>query len=87
VNVLPLNVPRAVAVFDFAPSAASTGPTTHVAVGSSVAEATGNAGNVDGLLLVCQAQAAGSTPAAASTGSLTPNGSSGTSPVFSTVKR
>src|SRR6185369_13069762 len=63
------------------------GPLTHVAIGDSVALATGKAGNVEGRLSVCHVQVAGSAPVPASCGSLTLNGLSVTSPMFSAVKR
>src|SRR4051812_22620266 len=63
------------------------GPLMQVAIGDTVALATGSAGNVDGALSVCHVHVAGSAPVPASCGSLTLNGLSTTSPTFSAVKR
>ena len=61
------------------------GPVTQVAVGSSVGEAAGSVGSVEGRLIVCHAHPAGSAPVPASSGSVTLNVANVTSPTFSAV--
>ena len=85
VTTMAPNVPCAVAVLVPAPSTAGTGPTTQVAVGSTVAVATGSAGSVGGTLVDTHVQSAGSAAVPASVGSATLNGFSATSPMFSAV--
>ena len=58
------------------PLAAATGPTMQVAVGSTIGVATGRAGSVVGVLVVCHAHAGGSVAVPASVRSVTLNGES-----------